>query len=83
MKYLYKGSVTTVLVLRGDLVEITPGQLLDLPEAPSSDFVLQEKPKKTTVQNSPPPIKRSYKKRTSTKKVVTDGSDSETSKLGE
>ena len=80
MKYLYKGSVTTVLVLRGDLVEITPGQLLDLPEAPSSDFVLQEKPKATP---PPAPIKRSYKKRTSTKKVVTDGSDSETSKLGE
>jgi len=79
MRYLYNGTVTTVMVIGDDFVEIIPGQILDLPEAPSSDFVLQEKPKATP---PPAPIKRSYKKRTPTKKVTTDGSDSEISSLG-
>jgi hypothetical protein len=76
MLYLYKGTVTTVILVENDFVEITSGQLINLPEAPSSDFVLQEKPKNIVSKPLPTPTKRLLKKRTPTKKVVTDGSDS-------
>jgi hypothetical protein len=81
MRYLYNGTVTTVLVIGEDFVEITPGQIVDLPGAPSSDFSLQQ-PKKIKAKQPPAPTPRSYKKRTPTKKVTTDGSDSEISILG-
>ena len=82
MKYLYKGTIPTVLFIGEDFVNITTGQLIDLPDAPSSDFVLQEIPKELISKPPRAPAKRLPIKRTSTKKVTTDGSNSEISNLG-
>ena len=82
MKYLYKGTIPTVLFIGEDFVNITTDQIIDLPNAPSSDFVLQETPKDVISTPHPAPTKRLPVKRTSTKKVTTDGSNSEISNLG-
>jgi len=66
MKYTYKSSVPTVLLIEGQLITIHRGDVVTLDNPPSSDFV-----RTTPVKKSTPKAKS----KVITKKVITDATN--------
>ena len=88
MKFIYKGNQPTLTVLNGSLVSVSQNQIVDLPKAPSSDFILYKEDsveeKEEAVQEvKQTPVLKKKAGRPRKSKVLADGIETETSGLGQ
>jgi hypothetical protein len=60
MKYTYQGVVPQLLCTEEGMVTVTQGEVIDLPSAPSAEFVLVETPKPKPKPKAKPaaPVKK-------------------------
>tara|TARA_R110000824_G_scaffold390669_1_gene587204 strand:- start:85 stop:300 length:216 start_codon:yes stop_codon:yes gene_type:complete len=71
MKYTYTGHVPTVCLVNGDLIQVNKGEVVEVDQPPSPEFLLVETP---IVQA---PLKKSKKG-----KVVKNATTANTSSVG-
>tara|TARA_R110002110_G_scaffold16345_1_gene71081 strand:+ start:524 stop:757 length:234 start_codon:yes stop_codon:yes gene_type:complete len=77
MKFRYVSNIPTLLVVEGKFTTVSAGDVVDVPAAPSGDFVRVEPIKqKPVVKKTVPAAKKS------TPKVTKYGDQTETSGLG-